>query len=249
MKVRACVITGYGINADRELVEAFSLAGSEAVPVHVQDLIDRPAVLRDYQILGFPGGFSFGDHLGSGLVFAHLIKKNLKEELASFLGEGKLVIGICIGFQVLVKMGILPNIAGQWEPEVTLIHNNTGLFTDRWVNLRFNPACGCVWTRGLSTMELPIRPGEGRFVAGAPSVASALRERNLIAVTYEGENPNGSELDVAGITDTTGRVLGLMPHPEAFMYPENHPRWTREGIGRGAGLDILANGVRWLEKG
>jgi phosphoribosylformylglycinamidine synthase len=98
-------------------------------------------------------------------------------------------------------------------------------------------------------MELPIRHGEGRFVAGSPSVASALRERNLIAVTYEGENPNGSELDVAGITDTTGRVLGLMPHPEAFMYPENHPRWTREGIGRGAGLDILANGVRWLEKG
>lgn len=248
MKVRVCVITGYGINADRELSEAFSLVGGEAVPVHIQDLIDTPKLLNAYQILAFPGGFSFGDHLGSGLVFAHLVKKTLGESLSAFLQSGNLVIGICNGFQVLVKMGLLPNTAGGMEPEVSLIHNASGRFIDRWVRVQFDPESPSVWTKGLSTMELPIRHGEGRFVAGSPAIARILQEQKLIALTYDGDNPNGSEMDVAGITDPTGRILGLMPHPEAFMYPENHPRWTREGIGRGFGLDILANGIHWLQK-
>lgn len=248
MMIHTRVLTGYGINADDELVRAFSAAGSEVEKTHLTDLIENPKLLEESHILAFPGGFSFGDHLGSGLVLAHLCRQRLKPHLERFVASGRLLIGICNGFQVLVKMGILPNIQGDWSREVSLIHNDTGTFEDSWVPVTFNPESRCVWTAGLSRMELPIRHGEGRFISSSPKVRKLLVENNLIALTYAERNPNGSELDIAGITDPTGRILGLMPHPEAFLSRENHPRWTRETVEEGFGIRLFENGVAWMKQ-
>ena len=246
--VKAGIITGYGINADEELIQAFRSAGAEAELVHITDIIEDPGSIHVYHILGFAGGFSFGDHLGSGIVFAHLCKQHLKKDLIRFVGEGKAVIGICNGFQVLAKMGMLPNLQKDWTREVSLIHNDSGVFEDSWVEVSFNKKSSCIWTKGLTEMDLPIRHGEGRFITGSSEVRNSLIDRGLIALTYSGRNPNGSELDIAGITDESGRVLGLMPHPEAFLIPQNHPRWTRDAITSGEGLKLFQNGVDYIKK-
>lgn len=236
--VRVCVITGYGINADAELAQAFNLCGASADLVHVNDLISAPETLFDYAIIGFPGGFSYGDHLGSGLVFANLFKRNLQSYLNRFVSKGGLIIGICNGFQVLVKMGVLPNLDGNWTPSVSLIHNEEGVFTDRWVEIEAKENCGCVWTAGIEKVELPVRHGEGRFITASREMYLKLEKENLIALTYSGLNPNGSEGNVAGICDPTGRILGLMPHPEAYLGKENHPAWKE-----GSGLQIFRSGI------
>ena len=246
-KPRVCVVTGYGINADVELHQAFILSGAQAVRVHLQELISDPEILKQFQILAFPGGFSFGDHLGSGLVVAGIVKKHLSCSITDFLEEGKPVLGICNGFQILVKSGILPNLSRQGNQEVSLIHNKSGTFLDTWVQVEFNRGSSCIWTRDLQSMELPIRHGEGRFVASG-EVLKQLRERNLMALAYKDFNPNGSEESIAGITDPSGLILGLMPHPEAFMFPHNHPRWMREEIREGLGLRILKNGVNYVKE-
>jgi phosphoribosylformylglycinamidine (FGAM) synthase-like amidotransferase family enzyme len=261
---RACVVTGYGINADEELALAFRMAEADVRPVHAGDLVADPGLLGRFDILALPGGFSFGDHLGSGKVLAHLFRRSLRPALTEFVASGGLVIGICNGFQVLVKMGLLPNLASRWEPEVTLVHNESGVFEDRWVRIAFDPASPCVWTRGLSAMDVPVRHGEGRFVAADGRVLAELAAAHLAAARYvprdgsQGpasypDNPNGSVDGIAGITDRTGRVFGLMPHPEAFLYRENHPEWTRGGPqrgrsafprrGRGDGLAVFRAGV------
>jgi phosphoribosylformylglycinamidine synthase len=253
-----CVITGYGINADEELALAFQRAGADATLVHVRDLIASPQGLAGYRILAFPGGFSFGDHLGSGKLLATLLRRSLGQAIGGFVARGGLVIGICNGFQVLVKMGILPNLAGTMAQETSLIHNDSGKYEDRWVRVRFEQASRCVWTSGLSEMELPVRHGEGKFVALSAALMGSLASQGLIALRYasrEGrsgdetveypDDPNGSEGHVAGICDPTGRVFGLMPHPEAFLHPENHPDWTARLPREAMGLRIIANGVRW----
>jgi phosphoribosylformylglycinamidine (FGAM) synthase-like amidotransferase family enzyme len=243
-KARVCILTGYGINADRELAEAFRLAGAAPDCVHVADLLDEPGRLDDYQLLGFPGGFSFGDHLGSGKVLAGLIRRRLGGPLGDFVQRGGLVIGICNGFQVLVKMGLLPGLDGSMRQEVSLVHNEGGAFIDRWVACRVNPANPSPWLAGIDRLELPVRHGEGRFISASPELARLIAERKLAALFYE-DNPNGSEAGIAGITDGSGRVLGLMPHPEAFLYPENHPRWTREKVPASCGLAVFENGARF----
>ncbi len=243
--IKACVITGHGINADNELVLAFNEAGARGEKVHIQDLIDFPSLLKDFQILAFPGGFSFGDHIGSGLVFAHLFKQNLQEEMNIFLDAGKPVIGICNGFQVLAKMGVLPNLGGTWTPEVSLIHNDTGIFENSWLNVEFNCKSPCIWTRGLEKMDIPIRHGEGRFYT-EETLLNRLEEENLVALRYRDRNPNGSLNAIAGITDPTGRILGLMPHPEGFLFPENHPKWQRNVPEDGLGMAIFRNGVEYV---
>ncbi len=248
MQVKVAVITGYGVNADNELALAFNNVGATAQKVHINDLIENPNLLKDYHIAGFAGGFSFGDHLGSGLVYAQLFKKNLQTALDQFVADGKLIIGICNGFQVLVKMGVLPNMQKDWTQEVSLIHNESGVFQDQWVRLAFNTQSPCVWTKGLTEMDVPIRHGEGRFITDSEAVMAKLKANNLLAIQYMGKNPNGSEENVAGITDPTGRILGLMPHPEAFIIPQNHPRWTRENITEGFGLNIFKNGVEYIQK-
>jgi phosphoribosylformylglycinamidine synthase len=254
---RAGILTGYGINADEELALAFRMAGAESPCVHAGDLVADPGLLRGLDILAFPGGFSFGDHLGSGKVLAHLLARSVRPALERFVADGGLVIGICNGFQVLVKMGLLPDLAGRWEHEVTLVHNESGVFEDRWVRIAFDPASPCAWTRALAPMDVPVRHGEGRFVARDDRVLDALRSAHLAAARYvpiDGgpgpaaypDNPNGSVDGIAGVTDRTGRVFGLMPHPEAFLFPENHPTWTR-GVAaplHGDGLAIFLNGVR-----
>jgi len=271
--VRTCVITGYGINADEELATAFRLVGAEVVRVHVGDLLRRPDELEGFHILAFPGGFSFGDHLGSGKVLAGMVRRHLRPQLARFIESGGLLIGICNGFQVLIKMGILPDLSGGWRPEASLIHNDSGKFEDRWVHLRFDPDSPCVWTRGIDTMELPVRHGEGKLVLASAEVRRGVQSRRLDPVHYtprhgsprDGsprrdvpqddsprvpypDNPNGSAADIAGLCDPTGRVFGLMPHPEAFLCPENHPRWPRERIDV-LGLEILRRGVSYAESG
>lgn len=255
--VRTCVITGFGINADEELRLAFQLAGSEAVRVHVSDLIADPGLLAGFHILAFPGGFSYGDHLGSGKVFAALCRRTLRPALEAHAGRGRLIIGICNGFQVLVKMGILPNRAGAWERETSLIHNESGKFEDRWVRVSFQGSGPCVWTRGLADIDMPVRHGEGRFITASGEVLADLERRGLVALRYVSrdggrcsypENPNGSVADIAGISDPSGRILGLMPHPEAFSFAENHPDRDRQGGSEGAGLALFRRGVEFARE-
>ena len=253
--IRICILTGYGINADLELIEAFEAAGRKlqlsavaVTRVHLRDLIEAPEMIDSFHVLGFPGGFSFGDHLGSGRVLANLVRKNLLESIQRFISEKKIIIGICNGFQVLVKTGILPNIGKTSTPETSLTHNDTGVFEDSWVRVRFNRNSQCIWTRGLGEMELPIRHGEGRFLACSEEILKKIKRKNLVALTYSGRNPNGSVDGIAGITDTTGRIFGLMPHPEAFLFSHNHPRWQREVVEEGAGLKIFINGIRYVNE-
>lgn len=250
-KVKACVVTGHGINADEELALAFELAGAEARRIHVRDLADDPRGLLGFQILAFPGGFSFGDHLGSGRVFATLFRRSLGSVMEELIDRGGLVIGICNGFQALVKMGFLPDLSGLHEQEVSLIHNDSGRFEDRWVRVSFEKPSTCLWTRGLPDTDLPVRHGEGKFVVKSPEVLAALTEQRLVALRYVGDgypaDPNGSLEHIAGICDRTGRVFGLMPHPEAFLFPENHPEWTARRPATGGGRAIFENGVHAAE--
>jgi phosphoribosylformylglycinamidine synthase subunit PurQ / glutaminase len=259
-RVKACVVTGFGVNADEELALAFEMAGARARRVHEHDLAEDPRQLGEFQILAFPGGFSFGDHLGSGKVFATLFRRSLGAALEKFISRGGLVIGVCNGFQALVKMGFLPDLGGTHAQEVSLIHNDSGRFEDRWVRVGFENRSPCLWTRGLPDMDLPVRHGEGKFVTESSTTLAELESRNLVALRYlpraalsdagatacYPDDPNGSTNHIAGICDPTGRVFGLMPHPEAFLYPENHPEWTRKrpsGSG-GLGLAVFRNGVR-----
>lgn len=248
MSVRTLIITGYGINADYELAEAFQRSGSAADRMHINDIIDDTAVLRGYHILAFPGGFSFGDHISSGLIFANLCKKYLYTALNEFRDAGKLILGICNGFQVLVKMGILPNNTGSWDQEVSLVHNSSGLFIDEWVRLKKENTGESVWTKGIETIDLPIRHGEGKFIVGNEEILAALENNGMVALRYSGKNPNGSVNNIAGITDRTGRVFGLMPHPEAYLIPQNHPQWARNRRMKNTGLLFFENAVQYAKK-
>jgi phosphoribosylformylglycinamidine synthase len=222
------------------------------------DLMASPGQLSGFQILAFPGGFSFGDHLGSGKIFSTLFRRTLGTAIGALVARGGLVIGICNGFQVLVKMGVLPDMSGSADQEVSLIHNDSGRYEDRWVRVRYEPASPCLWTSGLPPMDLPVRHGEGKFVVRSPADLAALEARGLVALRYVSrqddggtggdvrypEDPNGSDGHVAGLCDPTGRVFGLMPHPEAFLHPENHPWWTVRRPKEAEGLRIFSNGVK-----
>jgi phosphoribosylformylglycinamidine synthase len=237
------VLTGYGINADYELEAAFALAGAAVERVHVNDLLAGPALLEEAGIFAVPGGFSYGDHVGSGMMLAHRLRA-LREELDRFRERGGLVLGICNGFQVLVKLGMLPDLAGDWSREVSLVHNDSGAFEDSWVTVRTDPACTSPWLRGISRLDVPIRHGEGRFVVRDAGILEALNERGLVALRYANRNPNGSADGIAGIVDASGNVLGMMPHPEAFQVAQNHPYWPLAGrTPAGDGLAVFRNAV------
>jgi phosphoribosylformylglycinamidine (FGAM) synthase-like amidotransferase family enzyme len=238
--VRATILTGHGINADRELGTAFSNAGAVADFLHVNDLIENPGLLDNSDILAFPGGFSFGDHIGSGTILAHIVRNHLRPALEAYLARGKLVIGICNGFQTLAKMGLLPNRDGSWRNEVSLIHNQNGRFIDAWVGLSINRENPSPWLSDLDDFDCPIRHGEGQFIP-APHLGADFPEE-LIAFRYQ-TNPNGSFRDIAGITDVSGQVLGMMPHPEAFIRAEQHPR--RRENRSAEGLRIFENAVKY----
>ena len=258
MKPRTLILRTAGTNCDLETAHAFELAGSRAEMLHLNRLLERPTLLRDYQILAIPGGFSYGDDIAAGRIFASQLVHHLGDPIRAFIDAGKPVIGICNGFQVLVKAGLLPGaIAGRAGAQLcTLAGNACGRFVDRWVKLAARGR-KCVWTAGLDTLELPIAHGEGRFVAADDSVRRALWDNDQVALVYaldDGspaggkfpENPNGSEDDIAGICDASGLVFGLMPHPERFVDPLQHPAWTSRGrkFSTGAGLAVFCNAVQ-----
>ena len=255
MSVRAIVLTGFGINCDGETTYALQRAGAQADRIHLNDMIGRPGLLEESQILAVPGGFSFGDDVASGKILANRLRYRLGNALRRFVESGRLVIGICNGFQVLVKAGILPWNPAGFVQEVTLTHNDSGRFENRWIRLAADPDSVCVWTRGIETLELPIRHGEGKFIPMDDGVLRNLYARGQVALRYvrpgglpaRGEfpwNPNGSVDDIAGICDPTGRVFGLMPHPEAHTERTHHPCWTRLDLPEeGAGLQVFRNAV------
>lgn len=258
MNVHALVLTGFGINCDGETQTAFMRAGAQADRVHLNDVIAVPAMLENYQILAVPGGFSFGDDIASGKILANRLRYRLGDALRKFVADGKLMIGICNGFQVMVKMGILPMENGQFRQEVTLTHNDSGRFEDRWIRLGVDPNSKCVWLKGMTALELPVRHGEGKFIPMDDMTLSRLKANGQVALRYltaDGtpargrfpENPNGSVDDIAGICDATGRVFGLMPHPEAYVDRHHHPRWFREVLPEeGAGLQVFRNAVEYV---
>lgn len=257
MTVEAIVLTGFGINCDHETAHAFERAGAAARRIHLNDLIEAPEALDRAQILAVPGGFSFGDDVASGRILANRMRYRLGAPLERFVKDRKLVIGICNGFQVLVKMGILPLFEGRMQQEVTLTHNDSGRYEDRWVHLQADPATPCVWLRGIHHLELPVRHGEGKFIVPNAGVLQQLQANGQIALRYADadgspangvypRNPNGSMDDIAAICDPSGRIFGLMPHPEAFVDREHHPRWTREVLPEeGAGLALFRNAVEY----
>ena len=263
MKPRVLVLTGYGINCDYETEYAFNMprVGGRAERVHVNDLIGANSngnSLAEYDILAVPGGFSYGDDIAAGKALASKLHYHLRDQFDRFIADGKLIIGICNGFQVLVKMGLLPAVGKRYsEQQVTLMYNDSNKFEDRWVYLAANPKSHCIFTKGIDRIYLPVRHGEGKLVAGEPELLKRLHRRGHVALTYvnkDGEldgypyNPNGSQDSIAGLCDPTGRVFGLMPHPEAYLFPTNHPRWTREKVPReGMGVAVFRNAIRYVK--
>lgn len=249
---RVLILRSPGINCDDETAHAFELAGGNPEKVHVNRLLENPAMLDDYAILTIPGGFSYGDDISAGRILAQQISSRLMEPMKRFVERGKPVAGICNGFQVLVKTDLLPGPGGPAGPgashaghPATLAHNNTGRFMCKWVTLREEPASRCLWTRGLGEVELPIAHGEGRFVTASDGVLSHLEAQGQIALRYVPAAPNGSTANIAGVCDATGLVFGLMPHPERHVRKDQHPAWTSMGTteGEGPGLRVFRNAV------
>jgi len=229
MKPKVLVLRAVGTNCDAETAYAFELVGGQTTVLHVNRLRENPQVLRDHQVLAIPGGFSYGDDVASGRIFANELMTRLRDELLGFVDRGGFAIGICNGFQVLVKTGLLPDGArGKGTDQTaTLTDNTSGVYRDCWVRCQGDPTV-CKWVPDTAEVELPVAHAEGRFVAPADTIAR-LEAAGQVAVRYSsGTNPNGSTADIAGVCDPTGRVFGLMPHPERFLRWENHPRWTRE---------------------
>jgi len=251
-KPRVIILRTAGTNCDNETAAAFKMAGAIAELVHINELARDEKFLKDFQIFAIPGGFTYGDDIASGKILANEIKYKLKEDLKKFINSGKLVIGICNGFQALVKSGILPGI-NPGEIEATLSFNDSGSFIDKWVELKAdggrNAEGRCVWTKGLKEkIYLPIAHGEGKFIPRDKNILNNLRKNAQIVFEYV-DNPNGSIDDIAGICDTTGRVLGMMPHPERYSLGTQHPRWTREGLEEyGDGFMIFKNGVDYVKE-
>lgn len=227
MKPTVCVLRAAGTNCDVETAHAFQLVGAQTETLHVNRLRDDPKVLRRFQILAVPGGFSYGDDVASGRIFANELMSALRDELLGFVDRGGFAIGICNGFQVLVKSGLLPRLDGKPEQQATLTDNTSGVYTDKWVRCTGRPGL-CAWIPDAAEVELPVAHAEGRFAA-TDAVLDRLESAGQLCLRYSsGTCHNGSARDVAGICDGTGRVFGLMPHPERFLRWENHPRWTRE---------------------
>jgi len=248
---RALVLRAPGTNCDHETAHAFERAGGIARRVHVRALAENPALAADCQILCIPGGFSYGDDIASGRILALELKTRLADTLAGFRDRGGLVLGICNGFQVLVQTGLLLADPVTTEPLAALAPNASGRFVARWVRLRAEPAT-CVFLNGLHTFDLPVAHGEGRFVVRSAADFAALDAAGRFVLRYAPDasgmttNPNGSLGDVAGACDATGRVLGLMPHPERFVEATQHPSWSGrlDPDAPGAGLAVFFNAVR-----
>ena len=282
-EVKAIVLRAAGINCDMETACALELAGADARRVHINRIIEDKSLLDEFQIIVFPGGFSYGDDVAAGKILANQIVHHLFEPIRKFIDDGKLVLGICNGFQVLVKTGILPGgrVAGRVEgvppsnrgqdardtyldtspamrqADVTITNNDSGKFEDRWVYLA-PQSDRCVFIEPGRRIYLPIAHGEGKVVTKDEATLDSLRSGGHIAFKYvdkdgkEGDypvNPNGSMDSIAGLTDATGRVLGMMPHPERFVRPTQHPHWSRLGAGlEPDGTTIFDHAVKYVRE-
>jgi len=261
MKPRTLILRAAGTNCDAETARAFELAGATAEAIHINRILERPSIIADFQILALPGGFSHGDDIAAGRILANQIAHHLSDAFHDFVEAGKPIIGICNGFQILIKTDLLPgSMAGRTGQTCTLAHNDSGRFIDLWVNLG-GKSKKCIWTQGIDRIELPIAHGEGKLVCLDEDVRKALWANDQVALVYTREdgspaghssaNPNGSTDDIAGVCDATGLVLGLMPHPERHVSPLQHPAWTRSTTlpNEGAGLAIFRNAVAHVSAG
>ena len=250
--VKTLILRAPGTLCDVETAFAFEQAGSATYLAHINELVRGEKRFSDYQILVIPGGFTYGDDIGAGKVLANELSLKLGEDINRFTKEGKLILGVCNGFQVLVKASILPNPQGN-EPCITLTTNDSGCFECRWVHLSVNSNSSCVFTKGIDRMYLPVAHGEGKLV----TLSGALSDPN-IALYYTDDsgnkragyphNPNGSIDNIAGICDNSGRIFALMPHPERHIRGTQHPRWTRQkGKNYGDGFQIFINAVKWVQ--
>ena len=266
MQPRVLVITGYGINCEEETAYVFQKVGGKADIVHINDLIDGLKNMKDYQILAVPGGFSYSDDTGSGNAFSNRIRNHLNEEILNFIKGDKLVIGICNGFQILSNLGLVPATKRQYgKREVALMWNKTARYECRWVNLK-TVSKKCVWTKDIDQIYLPVAHGEGNLYT-EPEILKEMKDNDQIVFKYvmpDGSptnnkfqfNPNGALEDIAGITDPSGKILGMMPHPERFNSFFNNPNWPKEKetICRqgknlpeeGDGLKIFRNAVEYF---
>ena len=262
-KPNVLILRTAGTNCDAETDSAFQLAGAETALVHIQQLISRKISLSDYQILAIPGGFSYGDDIAAGILLATEMKHKLTDALNQFIDDGKLILGICNGFQVLVRAGLLPAVprldGTEMAQRATLAMNTSAKFECRWVHLETQQS-PCIFTKDMKArLYLPVAHAEGRFTA-PPEVLEQIVTNNQIVFRYANglppasasteypHNPNGSDANIAGICDPTGRIFGLMPHPERFLTKWNHPRWTRENLPLvGDGLAIFKNAVNYAK--
>ena len=272
-KVSVIILRAAGTNCDYETAFAFQKVGAKTDSVHINQLVRGEKELKNYQILAIPGGFTYGDDIASGKILANELKHKLEDEVRRFIQNGKLIIGICNGFQVLVKAGLLPNLGARFQIEATLTLNNSARFEDRWVYLKKMDS-GCIWTKKLpdEIIYLPVAHGEGKFVAKNETILRLLDSEGLNVFKYADEkggfgeypaNPNGSVENIAGICDQTGRIFGLMPHPERHIHYTQNPRWTRLPVlgksgkitfggqaskKEGDGLAIFKSGVDYAKK-
>ena len=268
MNPKAIVITGYGINCEEETAFAFKAAGAEVKIVHINDLIQKQNLLDEFQIMAVPGGFSYGDDTGSGNAMANKIRNNFEEKILEFAQKDKLIIGLCNGFQILTNLGLVPATDKKYgERQAVLMHNNQARYECRWIHLKMTSQ-KCIWTRDINLIHLPIAHGEGNFYA-EPEIMEKMKAKDQIAFKYvtpsdepaNGKfpyNPNGAMEDIAGICDESGRILGMMPHPERFNSFVNEEGWEkekekllREGKDlprEGAGLKLFKNAVSYFNQ-
>lgn len=258
---RVLILRAPGTNCDGELAFAFEKAGAAVERVHIRALREKPNLLQDFEILAVPGGFTYGDDVAAGKILANQLSSFFADAIREFRDKEKLILGVCNGFQAILKAGLLiqPDEEG---PLATLTNNASGHFEGRWINLEANPG-KCPWLKDIHRLDVPVAHGEGNFRCRAEWILGGLEGSGQVVLRYSGlqsairnlkseilpfpANPNGSQGNVAGICDPTGRVLGLMPHPERNVLPTHHPRWTREGLKpEGDGLKLFRNAVAYF---
>jgi phosphoribosylformylglycinamidine synthase len=255
LQPRVLILRAPGANCDGEAQFAFDQAGAATERVHVNRLRENPRLLDEYQVLCIPGGFAYGDDVAAGKILANQLRSYLSDSLQKFRDDGKLILGICNGFQVLLKAGLLAPADADGVP-ATLTNNDSGKFEDRWIWMKATPG-RCPFVAGYTMLEAPTAHGEGKFVCRNEAMLARLEAAGQIVLRYVDVqakpgpypiNPNGSQGDVAGICDTSGRVFGLMPHPERNVLPTHHPQWTRRGLAaEGDGLRVFRNAVRYFQ--
>ncbi len=260
MQPNILILRAPGTNCDFETAFAFEQAGGKTELLHINRLLESPAEFERFQILCIPGGFSYGDDVAAGRILANQIQHHLAERLNEFKDAGKLILGICNGFQVLMKSGVLLLDGGNDGAPATLTWNDSGKFEDRWTKLDVRSGKS-VFLKGIESMYLPVAHAEGKFVTRDDAMLSKLEDAGQLVLRYVAQNgraggngrvpypdnPNGSQANVAGTCDATGRVLGMMPHPERHIDPTHHPRWTRgEAAETGDGLQVFVNAVKYF---